>query len=158
MIPRMALDRTVLGTVALLKDISDITLHDIEPKKFRDCLAECLLFRGIRMQQFAHKQNLGRVEGLSQLCFSEVIVVAAKGNAVELGQVIQHGQEVETFRIPLLFVVGTDLVALQKLGDEGDIAHLLKFVAGGAFKQLERGAHGFFCKHGSTSSDNLCLM
>lgn len=64
---------------------------------------------------------------------------------------IQHGQEVEAFRIPLLFIVGTDLVVLQKIGNEGNIAHLLKLVAGGAFKQLERGECGFFNKPGSTS-------
>ena len=46
-IPRIVHDRTVLGTVTILKYIADITLHDIKPQEFRDRFAECFLFRRI---------------------------------------------------------------------------------------------------------------
>ena len=46
---------------------------------------------GIRVQQLAQQQDLGRVAELGQLCVAEVVVVAAKGDAIKGGEVIQHG-------------------------------------------------------------------
>lgn len=56
---------------------------------------------------------------------------------------IQHGQEVESFRVPFSFVIGADLVAFQELGDEGENGQVLEFVAGVASGLLEEGMTGF---------------
>ena len=57
---------------------------------------------------------------------------------------IQHDQEVEVLEVPLIFMVGTDQVGLQKMCDEGEVDHIPELVADGAFEQLEGGTVEFF--------------
>ena len=71
------------------------------------------------MQQLTQQQNFGRVEGLCQLGVAEVVVRAAERDSIVIGQIVQHGQEIEGFWVPFSVIVGTDLVAFQELGDEG---------------------------------------
>lgn len=108
-----------LGGFEEIKNAPNIALNDIEPKELWDRLAECVLFRGIRMQQLTQQQNLGRVEGLCQLGVAEVVVRAAERDSIVIGQIVQHGQEIEGFWVPFSVIVGTDLVVFQELGDEG---------------------------------------
>ena len=125
---------------------NDVVLHE-----FGDSITERILFWRIRMQQLAQQENLGRVEVLCRLCLAEVAVAAAKGDPVEVGQVIQHGQEVEGFRVPFSFIIDSDLVAFQELGDKGEIAQVFELVAGVASELLEGGTIGFFFKHNCVS-------
>lgn len=114
-------------------------LHDIDPQEFRDRLAESLFFRRIRMQQLTQQQNFGRVEGLCQLGVAEVVVRAAERDFIDIGQMVQHGQEIEGFRVPFSVIVGTDPVAFQELGDEGKIVQVFELVACVASELLEGG-------------------
>ena len=107
------------------------------------------------MQQLTQQQNFGRVEGLHKLGVAEVAVRAAERNSIEIGQIVQHGQEIEGFRVPFSVIVGTDLIAFEKLGDEGDIAQVFERVAGAASELLEGGAAGFICSHDCTSTKNI---
>ena len=74
-----------------------------------------------------------------------------------IGQVVQRSQEIEGFRVPFSVIVGTDLVAFEKLGDEGDIAQVYERVAGAASELLEGGTVGFLCKDDCTSSKKYFL-
>lgn len=89
-------------------------------------------------------RNTGRVEGLLQLCSADIVVVFTDGDFVEPGQIIQHSQQIEGFRIPFLFVVGSNLVAFQKLHEEGNVPQILEHMTGVALEQLKGGAIAFF--------------
>ena len=104
------------------------------------------------MQQLTQQQNFGRVEGLCQLGVAEVVVRAAERDSIVIGQIVQHGQEIESFRVPFSVIVGTNLVAFQELGDEGKIAQGFELMADAASELLEGGSIGSFYKHDCTSS------
>lgn len=95
---------------------------------------------------------------MCQLGIAKVVVRTEKRNSIDIGQMVQHGQEIEGFRVPFSVIVGTDLVAFEKLGDEGEIAHVFERVAGAASELLEGGTDGFLCKNDCTSSKNIFCM
>ena len=68
-------------------------------------------------------------------------------DSIVIGQIVQHGQEIEGFRVPFLVIVGTDLVGFQELGDEREIAQVYELMAGAASELLEGGTVGFLCSH-----------
>ena len=46
----------------------------------------------------------------------------AERDCIEIGQIVQHGQEIKGFRVLFSVIVGADLVDFQELGDGGEIA------------------------------------
>ena len=110
------------------------------------------------MQQLTQQQNFGRVEGLCQLGVAEVVVRAAERDSIVIGQIVQHGQEIEGFWVPFSVIVGTDLVGFQELGDEGVIALVFELMASAASELLEGGTIGFLCKHDCTTSKKIFFV
>ena len=65
---------------------------------------------------------------------------------------------VEGFGSTIAFYGRCGSGCLQKMGHEGEIAHVFERVAGAASELLEGGTDGFLCKNDCTSSKNIFCM
>lgn len=80
-----------------------------------------------------------------QFLFTDIIISCAKWNLIDSGKVVQHGEQIQGFGIPVPVIQGSDFIRFQKLNHEVQIAHILHMMTGIAFKGFKCASIFRFC-------------
>ena len=122
---------------SLSNDIPHLIFHDIELHKFRYCIFSCRCFDLCIFRNSGNREYAGGVQWFLKPLLSQRIIVCANWDLVDPANIIQHGQQIKTFRIPFALIIPMNVIWLQNFDYEVDIAKFFETMAYIALEQFK---------------------